>query len=243
MLAYYGLGAGSTVQLALRGRGGGCGPSKVAADGSSAAPAPGMLPAPAKQRITPDNDRQEQQRKEAEVRSTLEVEEQRLKSPTSKLELVRTLTSLDDRLVEALTCGDIRLLSAAWLLAQTDSFRMRRRQELETSEALLCPEEAVALVRECNRSVGVASHGWLTAGDPDPAGVRVRVLRRTLEEQPHIKAVFFDFPCLFQHPRTKEQGEAFKRALDVVSATPPPSCIELLDSEDVSILRPPPLLF
>ena len=64
----------------------------------------------------------------------------------------------------------------------------------------------------------VASHGWLSAGDPDPAGARIKVLRDALRELPHIEAVFFDFPSLFQHERSAPQHAAFKRALGVVRA-------------------------
>ena len=52
-LAYYGLDAGSTVQLALRGRGGGCGVSKTADGGGSAMSlaAFGMPPTSVKQEV------------------------------------------------------------------------------------------------------------------------------------------------------------------------------------------------
>ena len=134
------------------------------------------------------------------------------------------LTALDDRLVEALRRGDVSLMRAAWLLAQPANFRLVRRQDLEALGArdgpspLLSPEEAVALVRKGTRGVGVASHGWLSAGSPDPAGARVQLLRDALEERPYIEAVFFDFPSLFQSKRSAPQYEAFKRALGVVRA-------------------------
>ena len=43
---------------------------------------------------------------------------------------------------------------------------------------LLSPDEAVALVRKGTRGVGVASHGWLSAGSPDPAGARALTTSR-----------------------------------------------------------------
>ena len=56
------------------------------------------------------------------------------------------------------------------------------------------------------------------AGDPDPTGERVKAVRRALAEQPHIEAFFWDFPSLFQNPRSSQQDAAFKRALKVVRA-------------------------
>ena len=74
------------------------------------------------------------------------------------------LTHLDDRLAESLQAGDIRFVSTAWLLSQPENYRLERRQVLEAIETgpvgsdsgqcpLLSPAEAVALVRDCSRSV------------------------------------------------------------------------------------------
>jgi hypothetical protein len=143
-------------------------------------------------------------------------------------EILAALTKLDDELVGALQRGDVGLLRSEWLLAQPEDFRLCNRQDLETLEAagaspspLLTPDEAVALVRKGSRSAGVVSHGWLSNGHPDPAGERVRVLRRALQELPHIEAVFFDFPSLFQWPRDAKQNEAFANALKVVCSVAP----------------------
>ena len=73
------------------------------------------------------------------------------------------LTTLDDRLIEALEKGDIRLVRAAWLLAQPAGFRMINRQALEKrGDALLRPQEAANAIRAGTRSIGVLSHGWLS---------------------------------------------------------------------------------
>ena len=76
------------------------------------------------------------------------------------------LTTLDDRLVRALEVGDIRLVRAAWLLAQPEEYRIQRRQDLEALEQngaspspLLNSQEAVTLIRKGNRSAGVLSYG------------------------------------------------------------------------------------
>lgn len=76
------------------------------------------------------------------------------------------LTSLDDRLVDVLSKGHIRLVRSAWLLAQPEDYRIEKRQDLELLEQsgvspspLLTFEEAVALIRKGNRSAGVLSYG------------------------------------------------------------------------------------
>ena len=76
----------------------------------------------------------------------------------------RALTAFDDRLVDALAAAVIRLVCSAWLLAQPDDFKMPYRQQLEQLERsgtspspLLSPEEAAALVRRGNRSVGAVT--------------------------------------------------------------------------------------
>ena len=77
----------------------------------------------------------------------------------------KILTVLDDRLVEVLKKGDIRLVRAKWLLALPKGKRLVRRQELraiDQIEPLLTPREAVAAVRDGNRGVGALSHPWMS---------------------------------------------------------------------------------
>ena len=107
------------------------------------------------------------------------------------------LSSLDDRLIERLSCGDIRLLRCSWLLSQPSTYRIQRRQDLQeldgrSDSPLLSPDEAVALVQRCDRSAGVLSHGWLCAGDCDPYGARVAVVQCALRDHPHIEGLFWD---------------------------------------------------
>jgi len=129
--------------------------------------------------------------------------------------VLTALTKLDDQLVNVLQRGDIALLRASWLRVQPDDYRLQRRQDLAPA-ALLDPTEAAVLVRRGSRSVGVASHGWLTAGNPDPTGHRIALLRRALAKLPHLEALFFDFSSLYQLPRSAEEQEAFERALGVM---------------------------
>ena len=66
---------------------------------------------------------------------------------------------LDDRLIARLQAEDIRLLRPTWLLDQPETYRIEYRQQLEARERagespLLSADEAVALVRRGDRSVG-----------------------------------------------------------------------------------------
>ena len=85
--------------------------------------------------------------------------------PSAPAPMLQALSRLDDRLVEVLRSGDLRILRSAWLSQQPDTYRLQWRQELEkldgqgASSALLSPEEAVALVQQCDRSVGALTHG------------------------------------------------------------------------------------
>jgi hypothetical protein len=133
--------------------------------------------------------------------------------------LHRALTELDKIVIQVLMCGAIRLLCVKWLLMQPENFKMPNRQELEALEKsgaspspLLSGEEAAALVRRGDRSIGALTYGWLMSGDPDPAGSRIRVLRRALARLA-IEALFWDFGSLYQAPRTAEQKEFFDMAL------------------------------
>jgi hypothetical protein len=133
--------------------------------------------------------------------------------------LRQALTELDMIVIQVLMCGAIRLLCVKWLLMQPANFMMPNRQALEKIERsgaspspLLSGEEAVALVERGDRSIGALTYGWLSPGDPDPAGSRIRVLRRALARLA-IKALFWDFGSLYQAPRTPEQSASFNLAL------------------------------
>ncbi len=135
--------------------------------------------------------------------------------------LRQALTELDEIVIQVLMCGAIRLLCVKWLLMQQDDFKMPNRQALEaleksgaSSSPLLSREEAAALVRRGDRSIGALTYGWLSPGDPDPKGSRFRVLRRALKRLAiRIEALFWDFGSLYQAPRTSEQSASFNLAL------------------------------
>ena len=133
--------------------------------------------------------------------------------------LRQTLTELDAILIQVLLRGAIRLLRVEWLMKQLDHFRMPRRQVLEELEEsgvlpspLLSPQEAAALVERGDRSIGALTYAWLSPGDPDPDGSRIRVLRRALTSLA-IEALFWDFGSLYQNPRSPEQEDSFVIAL------------------------------
>jgi len=104
---------------------------------------------------------------------------------------------------------------------QPVNFKMPNRQALEEIERsgvspspLLSPQEAAALVKRGDRSIGALTYGWLSPGDPDPDGSRIRVLRRALMGMAiRIEALFWDFGSLYQNPRTPEQTASFDIAL------------------------------
>ena len=97
----------------------------------------------------------------------------------------------------------------------------QKRQELEELECsgespLLRGSEAVALIRNGKREVGVLSYGWLLPWEADPTGARLGILRDVLRANPYIKALFIDQATLYQPPRTEEQEAKFNRALAVM---------------------------
>ena len=125
-------------------------------------------------------------------------------------DVIGVLSRLDDRLVERLEEGVMKLVRSSYM-KQPFVLRIQRRQELEELQdrlvdegaaveklPLLTPQEAVALIRRGNRSVGALTYGWLSPGDPDPVGDRLEVVRRALEQNEHVEALFWDYASLFQ---------------------------------------------
>ena len=109
------------------------------------------------------------------------------------------LSAADGRLKAVLAGGTIRLLSCAWLRAQTDGFILPRHQELLPSDgALLSPEAAALAFSASDRRVGVLSYGWLTRAHPDPGGERaVHVLAYLRSpEGSSFEALFWDYACV-----------------------------------------------
>ena len=115
----------------------------------------------------------------------LETKAEPLVASVLPTEVLSTLTRIDDRLVEVLARGDIRLVRVAWLHQQAEDFIMPYRQQLEAMESagaspspLLSPEEAVELIRRGDRSVGALTYGWVSPSQPDPRRIRVIYTKR-----------------------------------------------------------------
>ena len=160
------------------------------------------------------------------------------------------LSQLDDHLVHVLSTGAIRLLRVAWIKRQPAGYRIESRQELEREQAgespLLTPTEAVDLVLQCSRAVGVLSYGWLSPGGPvryqqsntalfgismaaahvpglasrlcrtPRDGARMLIVRTAIGVQTHIQALFWDYACLYQGKRTLVQQVKFTEGLGVM---------------------------
>ena len=98
---------------------------------------------------------------EADMQTEGLVEATQSATGTGQLVLLKeALSDLDQRLLQRLQCGSIRLVRSAWTL-QSKIKRMPYRQELEELERsgespspLLSPDEAVALVARGDRSAG-----------------------------------------------------------------------------------------
>jgi hypothetical protein len=140
---------------------------------------------------------------------------------TSVASVVNALTSVDSRLIEVLSKGQIKLVSTAWLLLQPDGQPWKRRQDLEALEQsgerpLLTAEDAVAALQAANRAIAVISHGWLEQGQPDRKGYRLRAIRQYLRKHPTLLGLFFDYSSLPQHPRTEAEDVIFKAGLNVM---------------------------
>ena len=133
------------------------------------------------------------------VVETPAVQQERRRAGALPSEVRQALTALDGRLIAVLKNRDIRLVRTQWLLDQPPGFRMPHRQELEAIEAstsgsspLLSADESVGLVHRGDRSLGALTYPWLSAGDPDPEGRRVEVIRKALAQLRHIEAFFWE---------------------------------------------------
>ena len=50
----------------------------------------------------------------------------------------------------------------------------------------------------CHPNCTRAHSPWYSPGDPDPAGVKLKILREALKVLTHIAAIFVDYASLFQ---------------------------------------------
>ena len=182
-LSSVGLSAGSTVHLVVRGRGGGCASSTRRKEDSSGTSVEAIVPdilGQTERNRSPvtlgrgGRGKHDESDTVAAIVAAPPVKEPEVEragddavvepaeAVTLPIELFRALTAFDDRLVKALEERVIRLVHSAWLLAQPAGFKMPYRQQLEEQEhngasPLVRPEEAAALIRRGNRSVGAVT--------------------------------------------------------------------------------------
>ena len=121
-----------------------------------------------------------------------------------------SFTQLPERYLET-GKYDILVLKAEWIV---QSAREARGQHLARRQDL--PREAFYTGKVENRAIIVVSYCWLTPKDPDPEGWHLKLLARLLQlfiAANGDAAVFIDYCCLYQAPRTKEQEKAFDASL------------------------------
>ena len=147
--------------------------------------------------------------------------------PAARLTL-RAVHLLDQRILDRLRSGAIRLVSVQWLLEQPEGFRILRRQELEKLEIegaspFLPASTAAKDLQSATRRVLVLSYGWLSPSGPDPRGHRIgkllaflRNAAATFDPQIAELGIFWDYASLPQSPRNEEEQRMFKAALSVM---------------------------
>ena len=71
------------------------------------------------------------------------------------------------------------------------------------------------MLQRGNRSVLVLSYGWQTASQPDPQGVTLQTLFPYISRMPDaaLCAIFMDFCCIPQQPRSEEEEQRFQTGL------------------------------
>jgi hypothetical protein len=126
---------------------------------------------------------------------------------------------LDTPFVHALERGDIRLLDTSKLERLE---QVRSRQDLEKNEGaqyFLPEKEAGELLRKQDRSVGLLTYGWRSRDNPDPDGETLKAVKTALRSPKckHIRGLFWDFPSMFQWPRTPREEDTFRRGLQVMA--------------------------
>jgi Leucine Rich repeat len=134
----------------------------------------------------------------------------------------------------ALRSNAIRLVDAAWLCRsyQIDGLRKVPRRQDMPEEAFLSANEVIQATRGGEIDVGLRvrliclSYMWLDEEHPDPFGWTFNALVEKLKEMVRLEmdggqncswAVFWDFPSLFQQPRSEEEDFLFRQGLDALA--------------------------
>jgi len=143
--------------------------------------------------------------------------------------LLRQAERINSDVLDQLASGNIRLLRCCWLRDErgAPSARISRRQELPEA-AFFSPDDARAIFADRTRGcVLVLSYAWHTAGHCDPCGTSLHTLLAFVEAEAKRQtdgaasetafwdeaALFWDFACMHQKPRTDPEDAAFRAAL------------------------------
>jgi len=120
--------------------------------------------------------------------------------------------------------GSVALVKGSWLVqhSQVEGALIPRRQDMPP-EAFWDAEELMVAnnVRRGYEIVAI-SHCWMSPEHPDPQGDQLRTLGQFIEAWsdslpgllPSRVALFFDWCSLHQEPRSREEEDLFKRAVE-----------------------------
>lgn len=160
------------------------------------------------------------------LRSLLLVSHERSDGAAERTDIDSTpgmdYTSMDS-IGEVLRGGDMVLVKGSFVV---ELYRkgglISRRQDMppqafwSATELMSCPLDLLWIL--------AVSYCWITPAHPDPDGIQLRILACALEKLGassmvhdsglRYVAVFFDFCCQYQHPRTDAEAESFGRAKD-----------------------------
>ena len=148
--------------------------------------------------------------------------------PSDEMSILR---EFDQALVDTLKDGAIRLLDAELLrridlsdpndLCQLKHMLSRQDLEANFSTALLDPTAAADILKDPSlcRCIAFLTYGWRSKHGPDPDGITFATVVRALKDPlcSHIKGIFWDYPCMYQYPRTDEQEKLFRQGLSMMA--------------------------
>ena len=111
----------------------------------------------------------------------------------------------------------VRLVTAEYLIGLFErGERIKRRQELPESAFYDAPLNEAA-------SLFIVSYRWITKSHPDPEGFHLGTLAPVLRSDCKRSdiasrvAVFIDFCCLYQSPRSDDESALFKKGLSSIN--------------------------
>eukprot|EP00929_Paragymnodinium_shiwhaense_P014597 TRINITY_DN122520_c0_g1_i1.p1 TRINITY_DN122520_c0_g1~~TRINITY_DN122520_c0_g1_i1.p1 ORF type:complete len:520 (+),score=45.25 TRINITY_DN122520_c0_g1_i1:115-1674(+) len=115
----------------------------------------------------------------------------------------------------------LRLVRASFIVSQwAQGQRLTRRQDIP--EEAFFGEEILELCQSSSIDIVAVSYPWLDASHPDPDAFHLGILGPVLEKFVMARpgrqvALFIDFCCMFQMPRTAEQEIGFATGLKQIN--------------------------